>query len=128
MFYGPNEAEVIADDMLHPNDQVGLHWPYFHCREKRLSGFYFERNKQRRPLIVMLPGRTLFCIDSKTWKDSVYTSGWEVTGEAPNMSVKPSINAHGVYHGYLTNGVLSDDVEGRIYGERGHLIQIPKFD
>ena len=126
MFYGPTEAEVLADDQLHLNERVGLHFPYFFCREKRLSAFYFNKNKHRRPLIIMLPGRALFCIDSKSWRDEVYSGGWTVTGEAPNMTLSPSINMHGTYHGYLKDGVLSDDVEGRTYGEMGHLIQLPK--
>ena len=46
--------------------------------------------------------------------------GWDVTGELPNITARPSILAHanGVheeYHGWLTDGVLSDDIEGRTY-------------
>lgn len=39
--------------------------------------------------------------------------GWEITGEPPKVTIRPSINHVGVYHGYLTDGVLSDDLEGR---------------
>lgn len=53
-------------------------------------------------------------------------SSWSVTGEAPNFTVSPSINCYesrgkdGVlyrqgWHGWLQNGVLSDDCEGRTY-------------
>lgn len=41
------------------------------------------------------------------------TSGWTVSGEAPNLTVTPSINAAGEYHGFITNGVIGDDLEGR---------------
>jgi len=51
--------------------------------------------------------------------------GWNVTGELPSITARPSIfaHAHGVhggthyeeYHGWLTDGVLSDDLEGRTY-------------
>lgn len=41
--------------------------------------------------------------------------GWTIEGEMPNVTVRPSINQEGVYHGWITNGVLSDDIEGRTY-------------
>ena len=79
---------------------------------------YFQRWHGRRPpLIVRLPNGDDFCIDSKP---SVGGSGWDVTGEPPNITTSPSIASnnwsreHG-YHGFLTSGVLSDDVEGRTF-------------
>lgn len=56
-------------------------------------------------------------------------SSWTVTGEAPNFTVSPSIrcfeivHADGVmwrqgWHGWLQDGVLSDDCEGRTYPEK----------
>lgn len=38
---------------------------------------------------------------------------WTRTGEPPNITVSPSINYMGFYHGWLCEGVLSDDCEGR---------------
>jgi hypothetical protein len=38
---------------------------------------------------------------------------WRVTGELPKVTVEPSINMIGVYHGYITSGVITDDCEGR---------------
>lgn len=38
---------------------------------------------------------------------------WQVTGTLPNVSVTPSINMIDVYHGYITNGMLTDDCDGR---------------
>lgn len=45
---------------------------------------------------------------------------WIINDELPNISAWPSISSHanGVhqgYHGYITNGELIDDLEGRTY-------------
>ena len=54
--------------------------------------------------------------------DAISASGgrWERTGEVPRFTVRPSILSHGTstvktYHGFLTDGLLSDDLEGRTY-------------
>lgn len=39
---------------------------------------------------------------------------WTRTGEPPRVTVRPSIATRN-YHGFLTDGVLSDDLEGRTY-------------
>lgn len=83
-----------------------------------LSAEYFQRwHGKRPPLVVRLPNRNFFCIDMLPAKGA---SGWDVSGEAPNITVAPSIyNAPGeprAYHGWLQNGVLSDDCEGRTFG------------
>lgn len=69
-----------------------------------------------RSFVMRLPG------DGEWAIDAVSTSGgrWERTGEPPNITARPSILSHGSatrkgYHGFLTNGVLSDDLEGRTY-------------
>jgi hypothetical protein len=41
--------------------------------------------------------------------------GWTRTGEPPNVTASPSINFVGRYHGFLQNGVLTDDCEGRVF-------------
>ena len=51
-----------------------------------------------------------FCIDSAV---SDETRGWTVTGEAPNITVSPSINIVGLWHGFLTSGILTDDLDSR---------------
>ena len=38
---------------------------------------------------------------------------WTRTGEPPNVTATPSINHQGCYHGWLRDGVLTDDCEGR---------------
>lgn len=78
-----------------------------------LSPEYFRDNvAQRPPLAVMLPSGDGFNIDTCCSRKEY---GWTVTGEPPAITVQPSINAEGSYHGWLQNGVLSDDVEGRTY-------------
>jgi hypothetical protein len=71
---------------------------------------------KRLPLVVRLPNGLDFVVDSPA---SGQTSGWTVTGEAPSITVSPSINCwpgdpHG-WHGFLQSGVLTDDLEGRRY-------------
>lgn len=41
--------------------------------------------------------------------------GWTRTGIAPNLTASPSILTP-QYHGYLTAGLLTDDLDGRRYG------------
>ena len=71
---------------------------------------------RRAPLMVTLPNREVMCLDICF---SGKTNGWTVTGTAPNVTVSPSIHAAGRYHGWLRDGVLSDDVEGRTFESRG---------
>lgn len=63
-----------------------------------------------RCLIVRLPDGTDWVIDGPS------RSGghWTRTGIAPQITARPSI-ASTRYHGWLTDGVLSDDLEGRTY-------------
>lgn len=75
-----------------------------------------DHEGKRMPIMVMVPGRNSrgevtgwpFCVDTNATESD---HGWTVTGEAPNITVRPSINAVGVYHGWLTDGVLSDGLE-----------------
>jgi hypothetical protein len=88
-----------------------------------LSEYYWQNNADRRPLFVVLPNNDLFCIDGQCWSGGNHYGGWTVAGEAPNITVSPSINIGGSYHGFLQNGIISDDVEGRVYAEDGTLIR-----
>jgi hypothetical protein len=86
----------------------------------RLSKHYKCRVAKIRPAIsVMLPGRdghaSPFCIDS--YPTDKPDEAWEVVcpwplvvAEKPLITVRPSINAVGSYHGHLTDGVLTDDI------------------
>lgn len=90
-------------------------------------------NTWRRPLIVLLPGRNSFLLDGCCFSGDCsrcnqpreacrcpgeYTSkgyygGWAVKGTPPNITVHPSINMNGRYHGFIKDGVITDDCEGR---------------
>lgn len=71
---------------------------------------------KRPPLFVVTPAGP-WCVDAQsTDGHGNYTGhGWTVTGTPPNLTASPSINMVGIYHGWLKNGVLTDDLEGRTY-------------
>ena len=72
---------------------------------------------KRVPLTVQCPGRVAgWCVDQK----SNNGDGWGVTGTAPLLTASPSIRMAD-YHGFLRDGVLTDDLEGRTYGPSGLL-------
>lgn len=74
----------------------------------------------RPPISVCIPSRIddyvfTFCIDSSPTSDAagswaVVVAGELIEGQKPDITVTPSINAEGHYHGYLTDGVLTDDL------------------
>lgn len=69
---------------------------------------------KRPPFIVKLPDGSEFCIDSRaTSGGQFHGDGWTVTGDVPNVTLSPSINIVGSYHGWIQNGVITDDCEGR---------------
>lgn len=68
---------------------------------------------KRSPLCVRLPDGSGWCVDLIATNNHS-GGGWAVTGDVPHVTARPSIAVHG-YHGWLTNGVLSDDLEGRRY-------------
>ena len=116
-------------DYSYENDPNGWYWPGHFATGERLSQQY--RNDHlghRSPILVFLPGRTLFCVDGACWNTGpdgkiVYHGGWSVLGFLPNITVTPSINIVGSYHGYITNGVITDDCEGRKFDENGRGIR-----
>lgn len=108
MFYGPTEEQYNADSEL-------WYWVWHFCSPKHLAEYYKSHNSHRNPILVMLPPRDLFCVDAMCWDHGRHYGGWTVTGEAPLITLSPSINMVGSYHGWLQNGILSDDCEGRKY-------------
>lgn len=44
---------------------------------------------------------------------------WHVSGAIPNVTATPSINCGKTYHGFVTNGVVTDDCEGRKFDDFG---------
>lgn len=47
---------------------------------------------------------------------------WRWTGTLPNITITPSVNCVGRYHGWVQNGVVTDDCEGRKFDEMGKRI------
>lgn len=77
--------------------------------------------QERQPIMVMIQSRRPewvfpFIIDSHPSAEP--DAHWDVTvdlaslveGQKPSITVQPSILAYDAYHGYLTDGVLSDDL------------------
>lgn len=98
-------------------------WCFYAPFEYDLSKHYLAEVRQDRPpIMVVLPirgphriGGTQFIIDSHPTSDpegnwEVQIEGSFVDGQKPDITVTPSINALGIYHGYLTHGVLTDDL------------------
>ena len=118
MFFVPQAPTVVGD-----SEPASHSWPWYWASDQWLSDYYREQNTGRRPLFVILPGRHLFLVDGKCWKDGKAYGGWTVTGDAPNITISPSINIGGNYHGWLQNGVISEDCEGRKFDAAGFLIK-----
>jgi hypothetical protein len=111
MYYVP----AIVDD----EDLAGFY------RKNILSPEYMrDWFGKRPPIIIILPTGTPWLIDSRFSGGSEdkarKPNGWVITGTEPNLTATPSINHLGAngYHGWLKNGELSDDLEGRKYDER----------
>ena len=111
-----------ADTTL--DDQGYLKYPFHEAKEQHLSQYYFQHNQQnRKPLIVVLPGFITCCIDGMCINNGVRYGGWVVSGEAPDITVSPSINMSGLYHGFLKEGFIHDDVDGRVFDTEGRLVK-----
>lgn len=58
-----------------------------------------------RPMLVALPGGAgVFCLHSSP--SSNPSDGWTVSGDLPNVTVHPSIDVRGRWHGWLRDGRL----------------------
>lgn len=92
----------------------------------RLSAEYErERRFVRPPLLVFLPGVGWWCVDSaysERGQPVPSQASWSVTGDPPAVTLSPSVDLHGLYHGWIRDGVISDDVEGRRFDDAGRLV------
>lgn len=106
------------------NWQVGDMWydeGWRHTHDL-LSQHYLDCvQDQRPPLVVVLPPCDLFILD-RAFSTSPTKQGWQISlrselvvGETPQLTLTPSINCVGVYHGYIRDGIITDDCEGRRY-------------
>lgn len=84
-----------------------------HLAKLHLTAQYFEKNSKRPPLILALPnhqgGPLYFLVDGQCYSPAKgHYDGWVVTGEPPLISISPSVDYPGHYHGTITNGVIGD--------------------
>lgn len=74
-----------------------------------LSRFFKEKAADKRaPIVVVCPNGEHWCIDAK----SNNGEGWQVTINDNKITCTPSIVVSG-YHGFLTDGQFTADIEGR---------------
>ena len=80
---------------------------------EHLSPLYLRDHAQhRKPYMIVCPDGRWWPIDYRASN----AEGWVVTGEAPHLTAQGSVDT-GTYHGFLENGVLTDDLEGRTYDQ-----------
>lgn len=88
------------------------------ARWSNTLGMHYRRKwaSVREPILIWLPNEAgswspdqMACDGERGW----HGDGWTVVGDLPDITVTPSINIAGRYHGYLTRGVLSDDMDIR---------------
>jgi hypothetical protein len=112
------------DEKYDKGEPIPIGWMWYPnpegIDEELLSYYYKEHNQQnRQALFIQLPDG-VWCMDGLASGDPT-KKGWTVTGEPPNITVAPSINSNRGnrkgYHGFLQNGVLTDDLEGRTYDD-----------
>lgn len=71
--------------------------------------------KDEPSLIVVLPGG----IHWHANRPGADGTLWTVTGPRKRLTASPSIHYYGRYHGTLVDGVISDDIGGRVYDRFG---------
>jgi hypothetical protein len=92
--------------------RIGAVWPMEVWEDWMVSDEYRATHAGKRaPLVVQLPSGP-FPVDGP---QSGGTSGWQVTGEPPRLTLSPSVNVVGFYHGWIQDGVITDDCEGRTF-------------
>lgn len=117
------DVGVYLDALGAGQDTIGMCWKNQVPGVKTSPDYNKNRIGQPLMFVVHPPGgpEGLMCLDQ------VYPEGrfegteyvvikehvWTVTGEWPNITVTPSINSVGRYHGWIQNGVITDDCEGR---------------
>jgi hypothetical protein len=112
LFYTlPDGREVKFNEL-----PVGAMW---HSSQQP-EGTYYHHDEPS--ICVVLPGRVIWQMNGPG------TNGfrWSVSGEMPNVTASPSINFNGIYHGFVQNGVVTDDVEGRRFDAMGFAVGAAK--
>lgn len=66
--------------------------------------------------VVCVPGKSLWQMHHPGTDGR---SIWKITGEIPIVTAHPSIHYVGIYHGWLKDGIVSEDVDGRRFDDLG---------
>lgn len=69
----------------------------------------------RLPVYILTPGGWWSPDEMAYNERGWHGNGWTVAGSFPQVSITPSINFPGRFHSWVTNGMLLDDVEGRVF-------------
>jgi hypothetical protein len=92
---------------------------YSHVRKALGSKYLALPEPRRAPIVIALPYHNqkyqIWFPDERAWdaKQGYHGEGWTITGDLPNISITPSINCVGTYHGYVDKGQITSDCEGR---------------
>lgn len=113
MEFGFSHCQRWYDQMFCAED--GREWP---IRELPPGAIFHaswrddvDKPKDGKAWAVILPDRQTWYIDSEPNNGG----RWIRSGEPPLLTVSPSILTPG-YHGFLKNGILTDDLDGRKFG------------
>lgn len=102
--------------------EVGDKSKHLQWKDLKPGAMWFEDDGDPNDLVVKLPSGSEWHIDrgrhmnaqpDRVGKPRI--PQWMRTGEPPNITANPSINHVGRYHGWLKDGVLTDDCEGRVF-------------
>lgn len=86
---GPNEDGEGGQDW--ERQQIGAMW-----KEHRYDGSIVW--------LISLPSNRVFA------SDTAERGGWTWTGTPPNVTIRPSINIPDGWHGFVTDGVISNGI------------------
>lgn len=112
--------EEIAQN--HPNNyNVGDCWyaPWL-VHHAGMGQNYIDVLGTRSPIEIVLPRGWIWSPDKMAYTQALkyHGRGWAVTGKLPDINVTPSINMI-EYHGYVTNGYVTEDCEGKKFSPDG---------
>ena len=117
------EKLVIGDAYYIPEDLLWKHAQDGHTIAMGMGLTKEFETSGRPPIAVVLPDGYHFIIDGAYWsrdRPNPNRDGWHVMLSSPPVvgkpllvTLSPSINIVGSYHGWIQNGTISDDCEGR---------------
>lgn len=114
----PGDAYFVRADFVKERED-GVTVACGHALSRAFDGV----KGQRRPIAVVLPTGYHLIVDTAFWSShnpNPQREGWRVhlaappvAGERLHLTLDPSVNIVGSYHGWIRAGVISPDVEGR---------------